>query len=156
VSKPLDEDLGVLLAACCERVVRTVFAQLVPAGYGHLTSTQAISVLYIGRGVDTVTQLANRAGMTTQAMSKICATLQAEGLLGRQPHTGDARSRRLTLTAEGQRLHDVLTEAGEEAERGWAALVGPETLGTVRAALAAYAHTPDPVTPTPQVRVRFT
>src|SRR3954462_2614352 len=88
----VDDDLGVLLAACCERVVRTLFAQLGPAGYGHLTSTQAITVLFIGRGIDTVTQLADRASVTTQAMSKVCAALQAEGLLDRQPHAGDARS----------------------------------------------------------------
>ena len=71
----LGEDLGVLLAACCERVVRTVLAALGPAGYGHLTSTQAITLLFIGRGINTVTQLAERSGLTTQAMSKICAVL---------------------------------------------------------------------------------
>ena len=37
------EDLGVLLAACCVRVVRTLLATLGPAGYGHLTPTQAMS-----------------------------------------------------------------------------------------------------------------
>jgi len=98
-----DADLGVLLAACCERVVRTMLAPLGPAGYGHLTSTQAITLLVIGRGIDTVTQLAERSGLTTQAMSKICAVLQADGLLDRQPHTDDARSRRLALTADGHR-----------------------------------------------------
>jgi len=75
------QDLGVLLAACCERVVRTVLAPLGPAGYGHLTPTQAITLLMIGRGVNTVTHLAERAGLTTQAMSKICAALQADGLV---------------------------------------------------------------------------
>ena len=38
-----DGDLGILLAACCERVVRTLLATLGPAGYGHLTPTQAIT-----------------------------------------------------------------------------------------------------------------
>src|SRR5215469_7793696 len=86
---PLNEDLGVLLAACCERVVRTVLATLGPAGYGHLTPTQAIS--------------------------NICTVLQADGLLDRQPHTDDARSRRLALTADGHRLHDLLSQAGADA-----------------------------------------
>ena len=153
---PLGEDLGVLLAACCERVVRTVLATLGPAGYGHLTSTQAITLLFIGRGINTVTQLAERAGLTTQAMSKICAVLQADGLLDRQPHTDDARSRRLALTADGRRLHDLLSQAGADAERAWTDLVGAQTLQTVRAALAAYAHSPEPAAPTTQVRLRFT
>ena len=94
---------------------RTVLGTLGPAGYGHLTSTQAITLLFIGRGINTVTQLAERSGLTTQAMSKICAVLQADGLLDRQPHTDDARSRRLALTADGHRLHDLLSQAGAEA-----------------------------------------
>src|SRR6516162_11061035 len=99
----LDEDLGALLAACCVRVVRTVLATLGPAGYGHLTSTQAITLLFIGRGINTVTQLAERAGLTTQALSNICTVPEADGLLDRPPHTDDARSRRLALTADGHR-----------------------------------------------------
>jgi DNA-binding MarR family transcriptional regulator len=152
----LDDDLGILLAACCERVVRTLLATLGPAGYGHLTSTQAITLLFIGRGVDTVTHLAERTGLTSQAMSKICATLHADGLLDRQPHTDDARSRRLALTADGRHLHHLLDQAGAQAERAWADIVGTQTLHTVRAALAAYAHSPEPAAPTTQVRLRFT
>ena len=151
-----DADLGVLLAACCVRVVRTLLATLGPAGYGHLTPTQAITLLFIGRGTSTVTQLAERAGVTTQAMSKICAALRADGLLDRQPHTGDARSRRLALTADGRRLHDLLSQAGADAERAWTDLVGAQTLQTVRAALAAFARSPEPAAPATQVRLRFT
>src|SRR5262249_62138618 len=99
-----DGDRGVLLAACCERMVRTLLATLGPAGYGHLTSTQAITLLMIGRGINTVTQLAERAGLTTQAMSKICAVLQADGLLDRQPRTDDAPRRHRAMTAARPRV----------------------------------------------------
>ena len=152
----LHDDLGILLAACCERVVRTLLATLGPAGYGHLTSTQAITLLFIGRGIDTVTQLAERTGLTSQAMSKICAALHADGLLDRQPHADDARSRRLALTADGRRLHHLFDQAGAQAERAWADIVGTQTLQTVRAALAAYAYSPEPAAPTAPVRLRFT
>ena len=153
----LDDDLGVLLAACCERVVRTLLTTVGSAGYGHLTSTQAITLLFIGRGIDTVTQLAERTGLTSQAMSKICAALDADGLLDRQPHIDDARSRRLALTAPGRRLHSLLNQASAQAERAWADIVGAQTLDIVRAALAAYAHNPEPATtPTTRVRLRFT
>src|SRR6516164_7654475 len=124
-----DQDLGVLLAACCVRVVRTLLATLGPAGYGHLTPTQAITLLFIGRGINTVTQLAERAGLTTQAMSNICTVLQADGLLDRQPHT--------------------------DAARAWPDLVGAQTLQTVRVALAAYAHSPDPASPSTPAPLRW-
>lgn len=149
-----EPDLGMLLAACCERMVRNVLGELATAGYGHLTPSQSLTVLFIGDGLDTVTQLAERLGMTTQAISKICATLHTEGLLGRQANAGDARVRRLELTAEGRRAVEAMRAAGAAAEQVWVDLVGAETLGVVRGALAAFALAPQggPVSP---VHIRF-
>jgi DNA-binding MarR family transcriptional regulator len=148
-------DLGMLLAACCERLVRQLFGKLHTEGYGHLTPSQAITVLLIGDGIDTVTQIAERVGMTTQAMSKICATLHAEGLLDRRTHTADARSRHLALTDEGKRVLSLIRTAGKEAEASWVALIGPDTMSTVRDALATYAHSTEPHPPSTPVRIRF-
>jgi DNA-binding MarR family transcriptional regulator len=148
-------DLGMLLAACCERLVRQLFGKLGTEGYGHLTPSQAITVLLVGDGIDTVTQIAERVGMTTQAMSKICAALYAEGLLDRRKHTGDARSRRLALTDEGERVLALMRMAGNEAETAWIALVGEDTMETVRGALAAYALSAEPNLPATPVRIRF-
>ncbi|MDG6105107.1 MarR family transcriptional regulator [Dactylosporangium aurantiacum] len=152
---PAEPDLGMLLAICCERLVRTVVGELATVGYGHLTPSQSLTVLFIGDGVDTVTRLADRLGMTTQAISKICATLHTEGLLARQAATaGDARVRRLELTGEGDRAVAAMRAAGAAAEQHWVDLVGADTLGVVRAALAAFASAPqrDPVSP---VHIRF-
>ncbi|GAA4246672.1 MarR family winged helix-turn-helix transcriptional regulator [Dactylosporangium darangshiense] len=154
MSARTEADLGMLLAVCCERMVREVLGELAGAGYGHLTPSQSLAVLFIGDGLDTVTQLADRLGMTTQAISKICATLVAEGLLERQPNEGDARSRRLTLTAEGVRAVEAMRAAGAAAERQWLDLVGAETLSVVRGALTAFAFAPQPAATSP-VRIRF-
>ncbi|GAA1500385.1 hypothetical protein GCM10009827_006090 [Dactylosporangium maewongense] len=147
-------DLGVLLAACCERLVRNVLGELSTVGYGHLTPSQSLTLLFIGDGLDTVTQLADRLGMTTQAISKICATLHAEGLLGRQAGGADGRVRRLELTAAGARAVDAMRTAGLAAEQAWVALVGADTLAVVREALTAFAFAPEtaPVSP---VHIRF-
>ena len=48
-----------------------------------------------------------------------------------------------------------MEDAGADAERFWAELVGKETLETVRRALAAYAATPDPTPPLSPLRIRF-
>jgi DNA-binding MarR family transcriptional regulator len=144
-----------LLAACCERLLRELFDKLAAEGYAHLTPSQAITVLMVGEGVDTVTQIADQLGMTSQAMSKICAALYAEGLLDRRTHTGDARSRRLALTEEGRRVLTLMHAAGSEAEAAWVALVGAETMATVRGALAAYAHSGEQKLSANPVRIRF-
>jgi DNA-binding MarR family transcriptional regulator len=149
-------DLGLLMAACCERLVRAFLAKLADDGYEHLTSTQAITVLLVGDGADTVTQLAERLGITTQAVSKVCGVLYTEGLIDREPHNDDGRSRRLALTAEGSRVRNLMEHASAEAEQRWADLVGPDALDTVRKALAVYAAAPDPVSPQAPVRIRFT
>jgi DNA-binding MarR family transcriptional regulator len=149
-----EPDLGVLLAAACERIVREILGELAGAGYAHLTPSQSLAVLFIGDGLDTVTQLADRLGMTTQAVSKICATLAVEGLLERQPNEVDARSRRLTLTAAGADAADRMRAAGAAAERAWIELVGDETLSVVKTALAAFAFAPRPTSASP-ARIRF-
>jgi DNA-binding MarR family transcriptional regulator len=148
-------DLGLLLAACSERLVRTFLATLTEAGYEHLTSTQAISVLLIGDGTNTVTQIADKLGVTTQAVSKICAVLYTEGLIDREPHADDGRSRRLALTGEGCRVRDLMRAASAEAERRWADLVGTETLETIRKALGVYVSAPDHDGTLAPVRIRF-
>ncbi|WP_433212644.1 MarR family winged helix-turn-helix transcriptional regulator [Dactylosporangium sp. CS-047395] len=149
-----DLDLGVLLAAACERIVREILGAAAAAGYPHLTPSQSLAVLFIGDGLDTVTQLAERLGMTTQAISKICATLAVEGLLERQPNEVDARSRRLTLTPSGAEAVAGMREAGAAAERSWIDLVGAETLTVVKHALAAFAFAPRTGSASP-VRIRF-
>ena len=149
-----EPDLGVLLAAACERIVREILGELAGAGYAHLTPSQALAVLFIGDGLDTVTQLADRLGMTTQAISKICAALAAEGLLERHPNEVDARSRRLTLTPSGTAAVARMRAAGAAAERAWVQLVGDETLDVVKGALAAFAFAPPSATASP-VRIRF-
>src|SRR3954451_7744005 len=107
-SPPMGGDLGLLMAACSERLVRAFLATLTEAGYDHLTSTQAITVLLVGDGGNTVTQIADRLGVPTQAVSKICGVLYAEGLVDREPHSDDGRSRRLALTPEGGRVRDLM------------------------------------------------
>jgi DNA-binding MarR family transcriptional regulator len=104
---------------------------------------------------NTVTLIADRLGITTQAVSKICAVLYAEGLIDREPHVDDGRIRRLALTAEGCRVRDLMQNAGAEAERIWADLVGKETLDTVRRALTTYVAIPEPVSMLAPVRIRF-
>jgi DNA-binding MarR family transcriptional regulator len=152
----MSEDLGLLMAACCERLVRAFLVKLGDDGYEHLTSTQAITVLLVGDGANTVTQLADRLGITTQAVSKVCGVLYTEGLIDREPHNDDGRSRKLALTAEGSRVRNLMEHASAEAEQHWADLVGADTLDTVRKALAVYAATPDPTPAQLPVRIRFT
>jgi DNA-binding MarR family transcriptional regulator len=124
------------------------------AGYPHLTPSQSLAVLFIGDGLDTVTQLADRLGMTTQAISKICAVLAAEDLLERQPNEVDARSRRLTLTPSGVRAVERMRAAGAATEQSWTDLVGADTLHVVKGALAAFAFAP-PSSPKSAARIRF-
>ncbi|MET7420164.1 MarR family transcriptional regulator [Dactylosporangium sp. NPDC005555] len=149
-----EQDLGMLLAACCERIVRNLLGELSTVGYGHLTPSQSLTMLFIGDGLDTVTQLADRLGMTTQAISKICATLHAGGLLERQAAVADGRVRHLQLTAEGRRAVDAMRTAGVAVEQAWVDLVGADTLGVVRTALAAFAFAPETATTSP-VHIRF-
>lgn len=147
--------LGMLLSSACERLMRAVFARLAGAGYAHLTPSQAMALLLVDDGLGTVTQIAEALGMTSQAMSKICSALEADGLLSRGADESDARQKRLLLTKSGGEAVREMRAAAANEELAWEKLVGPETISTVRHALVAFSQTPDDTVVAAPVHIRF-
>ncbi|MCB9548216.1 MAG: MarR family transcriptional regulator [Myxococcales bacterium] len=88
-----------------------------------------------------VTDLADRMGITKQAVSQIVADLEAHGIVARLPDPADGRTRRVALTDQGRAamLHGLGVLQALEAELATA--VGP--LGPLRdALLRILAHLP--------------
>jgi DNA-binding MarR family transcriptional regulator len=63
----------------------------------------ALSVLVFG-GSQTLTELARAEQVTTATMSRLVSAMEVEGLVRREPHEEDARSRRLYATAKAKRI----------------------------------------------------
>ncbi len=84
-----------------------------------------------------VTDLAERLGVTKQAVSQLVDDLEALGVVERVPDPDDARARRVTFTALGRAgLLDGLAVL-EALERDYAAKIGEAHMNALHEALTA-------------------
>lgn len=84
-----------------------------------------------------VTDLAERVGMTKQALGEFANTLEERGLLESVRDPGDRRVRILRLTDEGRAAVVASERLIDDVEQEWRARVGPERWDSLRAGLLA-------------------
>jgi DNA-binding MarR family transcriptional regulator len=121
----------------CQRESAAYFARrLRAAGYGDIRAAHDKVFTNIGDGA-TVSELAQRAQLTKQAMTELVEHLERMGYVERVPHADDRRARLVRLTARGERCVSAATSVLLDVERRWARLVGRQRYGDARAVLAA-------------------
>jgi DNA-binding MarR family transcriptional regulator len=86
-----------------------------------------------------LTELAERAGMTKQAMGDLVTQCEAWGLVVREPDPTDARARRVRFTESGLAWLNAFRAAVRQAETEFRAEVGEEVATVVALGLEAYA-----------------
>lgn len=86
-----------------------------------------------------LTDLADRAGMTKQAMGDLVTQCEAWGLVTREPDPRDARARIVKFTPTGLAWLQAFRDAVAQAEREFRAEVGDEVAAVVAIGLEAYA-----------------
>lgn len=87
---------------------------------------------------DRLTALAERAGMTKQAMSDLIDQCEAWGLVTREPDPWDRRAKRVVYTPTGREWYCAFHRAVAQAEAEFAMTVGNEIATVVRLGLEAY------------------
>jgi len=86
-----------------------------------------------------LTELAERAGMSKQAMGDLVDQCEAWGLVVRESDRRDGRARRVRFTESGLAWLQAFHEAVAQAEAEFRAEVGPEVATVVAIGLEAYA-----------------
>ncbi len=104
----------------------------VSAAHVHLTRHLAL-------GGDRLTDLAQRAGMTKQAMAQLVDQCEAWGLVSRDADPHDARARRVRFTHTGLAWLQAFRDAVAQAEAEFRTEVGDEVATVVAIGLEAYA-----------------
>lgn len=104
----------------------------VTAAHVHITRHLALSG-------DRLTDLAQRAGMTKQAMANLVDQCEAWGLVTREADPLDARARRVCFTPVGLAWLQAFRDAVAQAEAEFRAEVGNEVATVVTIGLEAYA-----------------
>ena len=86
-----------------------------------------------------LTELAERAGVTKQAMGDLVDQCEAWGLVTRAPDPRDGRARIVKFTPAGLSWLQAFKDAVTQAEEEFRAEVGPEIATVVAIGLEAYA-----------------
>jgi DNA-binding MarR family transcriptional regulator len=86
-----------------------------------------------------LTALAERAGMSKQAMGDLVDQCEAWGLVTREPDARDARARLVKFTPTGLAWLQAFREAVAQAEQEFRAEVGTDVFTVVKIGLEAYA-----------------
>lgn len=86
-----------------------------------------------------LTDLAQSAGMSKQAMGNLVTQCEAWGLVRREPHPRDARARRIVFTDTGLLWLEAFRRAVAQAEGEFRAQVGSDVATVVALGLEAYA-----------------
>lgn len=122
------------------------FAGLVPAlvdrlhaaGYQDLRAHHFLHVLrFVDCDGTRPSVLADRAGITPQAMSELLADLEAKHYVRRQPDPRDQRSRLVVLAEQGLLAAQVVEEFFASVERQVGEAVGLRELEQARSTLTA-------------------
>jgi DNA-binding MarR family transcriptional regulator len=151
------------LTALARRLVRVVTdrtrSELKRAGSSDVRPAHNLvlaQVAAVGSGAR-ITDLADRAGVTKQAITLMVDPLQACGYVARVADPSDRRAKHVVLTERGAAAADASLRAAEEIERGWAERLGADRLAELKATLAELiaglergSDGPDPAGTTPR------
>ncbi len=158
VTPPLDAwrqtHLGRLLGHAMRRFDERVYQLMahdveVPLALSNLAARDQVSAAHIhitrhlSLAGDRLTDLADSAGMTKQAMASLVDQCEAWGLVTREPDPRDARARIVRFTDTGLAWLKAFELAVTQAEAEFREAVGQEVATVVALGLEAYAGVSD-------------
>src|ERR1700761_6585202 len=126
-----------LLLRASRIVNRHVVEGLHTRGYADLRSTHTTLLSNINLAGSTVTEAADRAGITKQAMGRLATELENAGYITVRNNPADARARVLHLTKSGMRLMLDSLRVMTDLQNSYAKLIGQDQLSAVLDGLEA-------------------
>jgi DNA-binding MarR family transcriptional regulator len=134
--------IGALLRVPAQAIHRRIISDLNAAGFDDLRVPHMAVLQYPGPDGVRPGMLAERAGMSKQAMNQLLRSLEALGYVARSDHPDEGRARMVRLTKRGRaayaKIHDIL----RDVEREWIAELGPKSFADLKALLARVWESP--------------
>lgn len=101
---------AVLLREALTAIEGVVPLQLSERGHVAVRTAHAPVFQHLDENGTTVSTLAQRAGMTKQAMAELVQHLERQGYVRRVPHPDDARAKLVQLTAKGREVLTIVLQ----------------------------------------------
>jgi DNA-binding MarR family transcriptional regulator len=134
VSVPL---LGILLRNTLNVLLRRLQAGLAEAGYPQIRAAHSQVFTSMRPEGSRITDLAERAQISKQAMGYLVDDMVRAGFLQRVADPRDRRATQVQLTQRGREVERVARGIIEGIEADWARRIGQAQLDELRAALRA-------------------
>jgi DNA-binding MarR family transcriptional regulator len=130
--KPSDMLIGALLRVPAQAIHRRLISELNAAGFHELRLPHMAVLQFPGPDGVRPGTLAERAGISKQAMNQLLGSLENYGYVVRSsdPHEGRARIIRFTDRGHAAyaKIHDIL----RDIEREWSAELGPQRFAQLK------------------------
>lgn len=114
---------------------RRIHEALIKRGYPDIRTSHSAVFANLGMGAVRVTELAERAQVTQQAMGKMLKELERLGYITRDIDAGDKRAKEIRLTERGIALASDCLKVIAEIEAIYAEKIGAERLAQLEADL---------------------
>jgi DNA-binding MarR family transcriptional regulator len=124
--------IGALLRVPAQAIHRRIIRELNAVGFEELRVPHMPVLQFPGPDGVRPSMLAERAGMSKQAMNQLLRSLEGLGYVARSDAPDERRARIVRLTKRGRaayaKIHDIL----RDIEREWSAELGPKQFGQLK------------------------
>jgi DNA-binding MarR family transcriptional regulator len=118
--------IGALLRVPAQAIHRRIITELNAAGFEELKVPHMAVWQFPGPDGIRPGVLAERAGMSKQAMNQLLRSLEALGYLARSDDPDEGRARVVHLTRRGRAAYTKIHEILRDIEREWSEELGPK------------------------------
>jgi len=123
---PKEMLIGALLRVPAQAIHRRLIGELNAAGFEELRVPHMAVLQFPGPDGVRPGMLAERAGMSKQAMNQLLRSLDALGYIARSDAPDEGRGRIVRLTKRGRAAYAKIHEILRDIEREWSAELGPK------------------------------
>lgn len=124
--------IGALLRVPSEAIHRRIIRELNAAGFQGLILPHMAVFRFPGPDGFRPSVLAERAGVSKQAMNRLLGSLEEIGYLVRSDAAYGSRARVVRLTKRGQAAYAKAVEVLREIEREWRSELGPKDFAQLK------------------------
>jgi DNA-binding MarR family transcriptional regulator len=131
---PKTEDIliGALLRVPAQEIHRRIIAGLNAAGFDDLTLPHIAVFQYPGPDGVRPGKLAERAGVSKQAMNQLLRSLESLGYIARSDEHNGSRARVVHFTRRGRTAYSKIYDILLDIEREWSALLGTKEFAKLK------------------------
>jgi len=130
--KTEDMLIGALLRVPAQAIQRRIIKELNTAGFEELRVPHIAVLQFPGPDGVRPGTLAERAGMSKQAMNQLLRSLEGLGYIVRSDAAHEGRARIIRLTKRGRAAYSQIHEILREIEREWSSELGPKPFAQLK------------------------